>query len=203
MVARKSEKDSGVLDQRLAKALAHPLRVRILEVINERPISPVAFTRELDGPALSQVSYHFRVLEKHGCIECIEEVKRRGSMEHIYQGTRRALFGDADWAKLPKSIQGGVSATMLNGLLTKAVRSFEAGSFDARPDRHISWISTSLDQQGWDNFIALLASMLDQVMELQAEAAERLAGSGETGIPVTFGALGFESSPEPAKREAA
>jgi DNA-binding transcriptional ArsR family regulator len=201
VIAKKSEKDPGGLDQRLAKALAHPLRVRILEVINERPISPAAFTRELDGPALSQVSYHFRVLEKHGCIECIEEVKRRGSMEHIYRGTRRALFGDADWAKLPKSIQGGVSATMLNGLLARAVRGVETGSFDARPDRHISWISTSLDQQGWDSFVALLASMLDQVMKLQTEAAERLAESGETAIPVTFGALGFESPKEPAKRK--
>jgi DNA-binding transcriptional ArsR family regulator len=193
VVARKIEKGIAGLDQRLAKALAHPLRVRILEVINERPISPVAFTRELDGPALSQISYHFRVLEKHGCIECIEEVKRRGSMEHIYQGTRRALFDDADWAKLPPSIQGGVSATMLNGLLTKAVQSFEAGSFDARSDRHISWISMSLDQQGWERFIALLALMLDQVMELHAAAAERLAKTQEAAIPVTFGALGFES----------
>ena len=51
MVAKEPEKASGALDQRLAKALAHPLRVRILEVVNERPISPAAFTRELDQAA--------------------------------------------------------------------------------------------------------------------------------------------------------
>jgi len=200
VVARKSEKGSGALDQRLAKALAHPLRVRILEVINERPISPVAFTRELDGPALSQIAYHFRVLEKHGCIECIEEVKRRGSMEHIYQGTRRALFGDADWAKLPKSIRESVAGTVLQGLISRLTRAMEAGTFDARDDRHLSWLAMLLDEEGWTEFIALLASTLARAQELQAEATERMAKSGEQGIGVTFGTMAFESSPEPAKK---
>jgi DNA-binding transcriptional ArsR family regulator len=178
VVAKEPEKDSGALDQRLAKALAHPLRVRILEVVNERPISPAAFTRELDGPPLSRISYHFRVLQKHGCIECIEEVKRRGSMEHIYQGTRRALLGDTDWARLPKSIQGGVTATMLQGFVTKAVQAIMSGSYDARDDSHFSWLSMVLDEEGWRAFVELLERTLKSVEELAATAAERMTTTG-------------------------
>lgn len=200
MVDKNAKKGSGALDQRLAKALAHPLRVRILEVVNERPISPAAFTRELDGPPLSRVAYHFRVLEKHGCIECIEEVKRRGAMEHIYRGTRRALFGDSDWARLPMSIRSGVAGTVLDGLATRLTQAIEAGTFDARDDRHLSWLAMVLDEEGWAEFTDLLASTLTKAQELQVEATERMAKSGEVGFPVTFGAMAFESAPPPVDK---
>ena len=194
MVAKTAEKKSGFVDQRLMKALGHPVRVRILEVVNERPISPVGFAREERGVSLSTASYHFKVLEECGCIECVEEVQRRGSREHIYQGTRRALFDDAVWKRLPKLVQGGVTATVLEGFIDRAVRAVESGSYDAREDSHLSWLAMVLDEKGWDRLTALLASMLTEAQEIAVEAGERMADSGEAGFSVTFAAAGFESA---------
>lgn len=39
-----------------------------------------------------------------------------------------------------------------------------------------------------------LIAFVDLVLETQAEASERLAKSGETGIPTTFALFGFESA---------
>jgi DNA-binding transcriptional ArsR family regulator len=202
-VLASTDKGRSTLDSRLAKALGHPLRVRILEVVNERAVSPVQFFREFGGESLPKVAYHFRVLEKYDCIECVKEVQRRGATEHFFRGTRRALFGDADWKHLPKSVQGGVTGTMLQGFVAKAAEAIQSGTFDAREDSHFSWISMMLDEDGWQKLMALLASTLEEAQEIQVEAGERVASTGEVGFPVTFGAAGFESPGSgPKKSEA-
>ena len=73
----------------ISAALKHPLRVRILEVLNEGPRSPSQFVEEGLIPkehyatyqqALSLAAYHFRELQKEGCLEVIESIPRRGAM---------------------------------------------------------------------------------------------------------------------------
>jgi len=57
------------IDESLSKALAHPLRWRILEVVSEQgEASPVEIARTLDQP-LATVSHHVRVLRDAHCIE--------------------------------------------------------------------------------------------------------------------------------------
>ena len=62
--------------------LGHPMRTRILDVLNEEPMSPVRFLDDGFSPitfnkranGLSYIAYHFRALEKAGCIELVERV---------------------------------------------------------------------------------------------------------------------------------
>lgn len=62
---------SESLDASLLKALAHPLRTRVLELIVEREeASPVELARDLGQP-LATVSHHTRVLRDLGCIELV------------------------------------------------------------------------------------------------------------------------------------
>src|ERR1700709_1219420 len=70
-----------------ASVLAHPVRVRVLEILNQRDMSPIEFCREGFAPEtmdVSHVAYHFRELAEYGCLRVIEENKRRGSSEHVY-----------------------------------------------------------------------------------------------------------------------
>ena len=46
---RQREASSKTVDQRLIKALAHPLRVQILAILNDRMASPKELSRELEG----------------------------------------------------------------------------------------------------------------------------------------------------------
>ena len=59
------------IELRLAKAMAHPVRVKVLEMMNERPVAPVEASEAI-GTALSNVSYHFRTLLELECIEAVE-----------------------------------------------------------------------------------------------------------------------------------
>lgn len=80
------------IDQRLAKALSSPLRVEALSLIAEGFDSPklIAEKLELD---VRHVAYHVRVLRNLGCIELTETRPRRGTVEHAYRLTERALGG--------------------------------------------------------------------------------------------------------------
>src|SRR5262249_46938477 len=95
----KKSKNTGV-DQRLVKALAHPLRVEILTILNERMASPNELSKELEE-GLSQVSYHVKVLKDFECIEMVKTEPRRGAVEHYYRATSRAYLTDPDWRSLP------------------------------------------------------------------------------------------------------
>jgi DNA-binding transcriptional ArsR family regulator len=190
-----AKKAAEILDPRLAKALANSLRVEILAVLSHRRISPVQFSREYGGH-LSRISYHFKVLEEYGCIELAEKVPRRGAVEHIYRSSKRPLLGDSDWKRLPKSVQAGVSGATLQTLVVRAARAIEEGTFDAREDRHFSWTPLAVDEEGWDELTATLASTLERIAEVEERSNERMAKSGEVGIQTTVALVGFESPDE-------
>jgi DNA-binding transcriptional ArsR family regulator len=73
-------------DQRLLKALAHPLRAKALPLFAEGMLSPVQAAKQLDVD-VSHLAYHIRVLRKLGLIELVETRQRRGALEHFYRAT--------------------------------------------------------------------------------------------------------------------
>ena len=54
-----------------------------------------------------------------------------------------------------------------------------------------------VDQKGWDDATELLLGTLDKLLEIQAEASERLAASGEKSMLSKAVILHFKS-PEPS-----
>jgi hypothetical protein len=178
--------------------LRHPLRVRILEVANERDVSPVQFLREGLSPpgayGLSHISHHFSELEKGGCLQIMKLIPRRGSVEHVYRGVARAFFSDDEWEnKLSKADRRRVTKTVLQGLMARADGAILADTLDKRLDRHLSWIAMPLDEQGWTALTEVQEEALRRAEEIRVEAGERLAATGAESFPVTFGALAFES----------
>ena len=77
---------AGLVDPRLAKALSHPMRARILTILNERVASPNEIAEMIDE-RLPNVSYHVRALLELGCIELVSTAA---------EGGHRALLPCAD-----------------------------------------------------------------------------------------------------------
>lgn len=75
-----------ILDLKLIKALAHPMRGHVIAVLGERVVSPNDIAKEL-GMDVAYVSYHFRVLrDDYRLIEQVSTSERRGFTEHFYRG---------------------------------------------------------------------------------------------------------------------
>jgi len=187
---KKKKKESGV-DQRLVKALAHPLRVEILAILNERMAGPNELSKELEE-GLSKVSYHVKVLKDFECIEMVKTEPRRGAVEHYYRATARAFLSDSDWKKLPDSIKPGMSAAVVRMVIDEVFEALSAGTFDVREDRHLSFTPGVVDEQGWTETVDLVNETLERVIEIHAASAKRLAKSGEEGFPATAVLMNFQ-----------
>jgi DNA-binding transcriptional ArsR family regulator len=125
------------ITQQLAKALAHPLRVRILTSLHRGISSPNQLAQELDEP-LGNVSYHVKTLLEYDCVELVKTEPRRGAVEHFYRATERAFFSDADWAKIPASARKGIEGVILESIGQDATAALTEGTIDARTDSHVS-----------------------------------------------------------------
>ena len=86
---------------------------------------------------------------------------------------------------------------MVQGLLARVEGAVMAETFDARDDRHLSWIAMKLDEQGWREMATTLAAAFGEVEQIRSDAERRLAVSGEDGDPSTCAILGFHSPSAP------
>jgi DNA-binding transcriptional ArsR family regulator len=158
----------------MAKALAHPLRVQLLSLLNEGVASPNELAKKLDEP-LTNVSYHVRMLHDLGCIELVETEPRRGALEHYYRAIVRPFFADKDWKRLPKNARGSISDAVLQLVWDDSAEAIKTGLFDEREDRHLSRSVLCVDEEGWEALNELLVETLDQAMQIQADSASRAA----------------------------
>jgi DNA-binding transcriptional ArsR family regulator len=163
---------ASAVDSRLAKALAHPLRVQLLAALNEGVASPNELAKKLDEP-LTNVSYHVRMLHDLGTIELVDTEPRRGALEHYYRAIVRPFFGERDWKRLPKNARGSISDAVLQLVWDDAAEAIKGGIFDERDDRHLSRSVLAVDEQGWQELNDLLVQTLDRAMQIQADSASR------------------------------
>jgi DNA-binding transcriptional ArsR family regulator len=197
----KNNKKDGV-EQIVAKAFAHPLRVQILVVLSEKVASPNMLAQQLDE-SLNLVAYHVRVLEKYDCIELVDTKQRRGATEHFYRATRRQLLTDDQWASMPASLRPGMATAVLKAIFEDIEAASTAGTLEEVDDLHITRSPLVLDKEGWDDVSDLMQNVLDRLPEIQGEAANRMAVSKEPGIPAKVHLLHFKSPSPDARSKAA
>jgi hypothetical protein len=195
----KTKKKDGV-EQIVAKAFAHPLRVQILIILNERVASPNLLSQELDQ-SLNLVAYHVRVLEKYDCIELVDTKQRRGATEHFYRATRRQFLSDGEWSRMPAALRPGLSGAMLKAVFDDIEEAVTESTFDELEDRHLSRTPMVVDKEGWNQVSQLLGETLDRLLAIQAEASERLANSDEPAMLSKVQMLHFKSPEASAEAE--
>ena len=183
------------ISQQLAKALAHPLRVRILASLSRGISSPNQLSQELGEP-LGNVSYHVKTLLEFDCIELVKTEPRRGAVEHFYRATERSFFSDEDWAKIPASARNGITGVILESIGEDATAALIEGTLDKRTDSHITRTPLVLDEQAWRDLNGLLNETLERANEIQDEAATRLNKSKDDSINTKLAILHFETPGE-------
>jgi len=182
-----------LVDPRLAKALSHPMRARILTILNERVASPNEISEMIDE-RLPNVSYHVRALLDLGCVELVSTAQRRGAIEHYYRAVVRPFFTDRDWKKLPRSGRQAISDVGLQMIWEDVSDAIRDGTFETRSDRHLSRSALELDEAGWKELSQLLAGALEETERIEARSAERIKKNpDEDVVPTRVVIMQFES----------
>ena len=176
-------------EARIAKALAHPLRARILQRLGERVASPGDLAVELDAP-LGVVSYHVRMLRDYDCVELVRTEPRRGALQHFYRATARPNLDEEQWRTLPSGLRKELAGATIQEVITDLAASSDAGLLED-PDIVIERTPLELDDRGFKKLNKLLAKTQEQAHAIAAESAARL-NEGEGGIPTELAVLHFK-----------
>ena len=193
-----NEAAAFAISPKMARALADRWRLRILEELSVRPLSPSQFV-ELVGGELAPIGRCFRQLAGWGFIEILETKRgghRRGGVEHVYRRIQRALFTTEVWERLPQVCREESTGSGLESYIARISEAIEAGTFDDELDRHLSWDGYALDRIAWTQLVTRLDEILFGLPDLALEAAKRMATTGEAPIPTTVGLSAFRSPAE-------
>jgi DNA-binding transcriptional ArsR family regulator len=188
---KRGPQNAGELDEALLKAISHPLRHRLLGLLDERVASPNELARELGLP-LGRVSYHIRLLADLGAIELVGTEPRRGALEHFYRAVTRAWFSEDDWARLPRAARRGIVGQNLQRIFSDVTAAVDAGGFDG-PASQVTRATLELDERGLKEVADVLAATAGRVSRINAESASRRAGA--KGVSTELALLHFERSP--------
>jgi len=182
----------------MARVLANPVRFQILIDMNTptRRLSAKQWSDEQAEP-FSNVGYHFRVLEKAGCIKLYKTIKKRGAEERIYEPVKRAMAWHAEWANLGPVVRQLVASSAFGPLVLKVGNSIDGGTFDARPESHLSWDTQYVDQEGWETIAVMFQRLLEEVMAECQRIKERLKANPDLErFLVTYMMATFETAKE-------
>ena len=193
--------DRYISDPQLAKALAHPLRVAILAILEERVASPREISDELDAP-LGLVSYHVRTLARLGLAKLERTRPRRGALEHYYSAQERPVITNDAWASVPSIVKQATVRATLTKISGQVNRAAQSGGFE-RSNAHLSRRTLALDQKGWNDLAARFDRFREDFARIEAAAAKRLAATDHAEEIQGVGVLMlFEASPERAAKPA-
>jgi DNA-binding transcriptional ArsR family regulator len=193
---------TNISDPRWVRAISHPLRIRLLAMLDEEPASPVILASKLEQP-LGTIAYHVRTLYDLGLLKLVSTRQRRGATEHYYKTTAHPKFSDDAWDDLDTVSKQRVLTATLNRAYDHATRSAAAGGFDAS-DALFASSSLKLDQKGWAALAKESKKWQEKVAQIEQEAKKRIEAGGDEGVKdVGLTVLLFEALPfsSPAPKE--
>ena len=169
-----------ITDPRIAKAYAHPLRIHILGMLDDRIASPSEIATELNAP-LTHVSYHVRQLAGLGLIKLVKTTPRRGAVEHHYKANIKPQIRDDAWGELPDVVKQNLVSGWVQQLGAHVSDASSNGGFD-RDDAHMSRTAMDIDQKAWSAISKELEKTLGRIDRIVGDAKTRLTKDPSTEI---------------------
>lgn len=185
---KRGPKINDINDPRLVKALAHPLRVQILQALEDREASPSELAEEFDCP-LPNLSYHFRMLVQLDMLVLKRTAPRRGAIEHYYRAKPGIQLADSAWDKIPTLVANKVIGQTLQQLGNEAL---EAAASNGFKNGALSRKNVTLDTDGWKAVQSALADA-DAAIDAAVKASQK---RGNGNVPGTVAMLLFAEPQE-------
>jgi DNA-binding transcriptional ArsR family regulator len=184
---------TNITDPRWLRAISHPIRIRLLAMLDEEPASPVILASKLNQP-LGTIAYHVRTLYDLGLLKLVSTRQRRGATEHYYKTTGNPSSSEEAWEALDAISKQRLLTALIAKATDFATRSAAAGGFDAR-EAHISTDALKLDREGLEQLAQESKQWLARAQEIERESAERSGEEPDAEISVGLTLMLFEALP--------
>lgn len=194
---RREKKQRKRIEDAVQYALAHKVRIEILILLNEASYTVAELAELIDLP-LSNVSNHVRRMLEDGSIEVGKREERRGTNIYWYRAVEMPYYSKEE-AEVLTWMQRQVTAGLVvqSGLAEVMAALFKGGLADARTI--LSWDWYSVDARGQDDLEAENLRHLDRIREIECEALNRVAESGDETTPILVSLFAFVRARKPRR----
>jgi hypothetical protein len=110
----------------------------------------------------------------------------------------KPLWSAEEWEELSRDERRRLVTWVMEMINADASDALEAGTLGLSGSEHVSRIVSLVDEQGWQELARIQDDALEASLVAKAAAAERLAESGEDGMPVLSAMLCFEMAEHPS-----
>ena len=186
------------LNPRIALEVGHPLRVELLEKLQNRTASARELADELPA-SIGQLDYHLARLREADCIVVQSERTVGSATERLYTAKPGILAGSSpDWGDLPLSARDLVASAGLNAFLETLTGAADAGTVK-RTETLCSTETLMLDEVGWKMANRVIQGTLVQLRQLHHQCEARAYVTESDLIPTVIGLAMFEAARPPAQ----
>ena len=183
-------------DPRLVKALAHPLRIRILGILEQHSATPKELAELLDVQ-LENLSYHVRTLRDFGFIKLERRRMVKGAVEHRYGMVARPRITAEVWQQLPALVREALDSASLEQIWDVVTRAATQDKM-SRPESHMARRVARLDEQGFAEMSKVVGQTVDKLLEIEKQSAQRLRKHEGPQVPTVLIAMLFDAPDDDA-----
>lgn len=164
----------ALINSRLVTAMSHRTRFLAMTLLVEGETTPAQIAAKIEEP-INNVNYHIKVLVELGCAELVGVRPAGGGRvaEHVYRATRRPLVDDEAWNELNQEERLRFHASVMRLVSEDIEDAMATGTFYDAVDSHVSRTPMTLDDDGWNEVVALLTGTLDELLAIQARVEKR------------------------------
>lgn len=178
------------IEEVISYAVGHRIRVQILTILVEGVYSPDEIARIVGEPT-GKVSHHIKELLDAGSIEVAKTERVRNTLQHFYRAVDIPFYSDEEAAAMTPHQRQVTVGLVLQTMLAEIMDALWAGKLidDPRVWLTSSWFN--VDQQGREEIADEQARSWERIREIEADAVNRCAKSGEERKSVVVQQLGF------------
>ncbi len=197
---RRMGKGTRGVEDSVSYAVGHRIRIEILAALREGSENAAGLAKIVRQP-LSTVTHHIEELLKDGSIEISRTEQVRGNIiQHFYIAIQLPEFSDGEIAAMSPDERQALAGLILQASMAEALASLWAGKLKSDPRVMLTWNRINLDETGRKELADEQAKSWARIKEIECDAANRLAASGETGVTHIVTSFGYERSRTSAPR---
>jgi len=152
------------------RALRNPAGDDVLLALSGGPMTPGELARET-ALETKQIWVRIKALQAAGLVELLDEGT---SGEEALVRSKWAVEPTEEGAGREQGHREQISAA-IRGIIAREIQdAVDAGTFDARPERHLTRIVTWTDEAGWRELSQILDETLDQCLAAKKRIGQRL-----------------------------
>jgi DNA-binding transcriptional ArsR family regulator len=170
--------------------VGHRIRIEILAILHESPKSPSQLVKAFGLP-LSTIGHHIDELVGDNSIELARIERVRNTNEHFYRAVEIPFYTDEEMWAMPFDARQEIYGLIWQSAMAEALASYWAGKISIDPRTWMSWCWFNVDAQGRDEIADEQAESWERVRQIEDDATNRRAKSGEEAVSIIVISMGF------------